>query len=92
MGWGWDDNVPCTCTVHIYDATPVFLSLYGDYGGDGVITFFAHVHIFDATPIFLSLEIMVGWGWDDSVPFTCAHCTCLIFLSLYGDYGGVEME
>ena len=21
VGWGWDDNVPCTCHVHIFDVS-----------------------------------------------------------------------
>ena len=45
--------------VHIFDATSVCLSCYGDHGevgwgGDGMMTFLAHVHIFDATSVCLS--------------------------------------
>ena len=59
--------------VHIFDATSVCLSCYGDHGGvgwggGGMMTFLAHVHIFDATSVCLSCygdHGGVGWGWDD---------------------------
>ena len=67
--------------VHMFDATSVCLSCYGDHGGvgwggDGMMTFRAHVHIFDATSVCLSCygdHGGVGWGWDDDVPCTCTH-------------------
>ena len=67
--------------VHMFDATSVCLSCYGDHGGvgrggDGMMTFLAHVHMFDATSVCLSCygdHGGVGWGWDDDVPCTCTH-------------------
>ena len=73
VGWEWDDNVPCTWHVRIFDATH-FLSRYGDHagvgwGGDGKITLLAHVHIFSRYACSVVLRRSwwggVGWRWDD---------------------------
>ena len=62
LGWGGDDDVPCTCTHgRCYASHGV------GWGGVGMMTFLALAHMCDATQL-------IGWGGGgDDVPCTCIH-------------------
>ena len=61
MGWGGDDNVPCTCTHGRCYATSCFLHL--------------HTWLVLRNIMFLALAHMVG-ATQHHVSFTCTHGRC----------------
>ena len=67
MGWGGDDNVPCTCTHG---------RCYASHGIGGMITFLELAHRVGATQVMGWGAVGVGWGGDDNVPCTCTHGRC----------------
>ena len=67
VGWGGDDNVPCTCTHG---------RCYASHGIGGMITFLELAHRVGATQVMGWGGVGVGWGGDDNVPCTCTHGRC----------------
>ena len=64
VGWGGDDNVPCTCTIlHTWSVLRN-------------IMFLALAHMVGATQVMGLGGVGVGWGGDDNVPCTCTHGRC----------------
>ena len=73
MGWGGDDNIPCTCTHgRCYASHGIGVGL--GWGGVGVVTFLALAHMVGATQVMG--WVGVGWGGDGNVPCTCTHGRC----------------
>ena len=80
MGWGVDDDFPCTCSHVCYATDGVgcgwWLSLHlhtcemlrNWWGGVWMITFLALAHMYAAQ--------LMGWGVDDNFPCTCTHVRC----------------
>ena len=88
MGWGGDDNVPCTCTHGRCYATSCFLHLHTWLVLRNIM-FLALAHMVGATQHHVSCTcthgrcyatswggVGLGWGGDDNVPCTCAHGRC----------------
>ena len=78
MGWGGDDNVPCTCTHGRCYASN---GMGWGWGGVGMTTFLALAHMVGATQHHVPCTCThgrgrcyasngMGWGWggDDNVP------------------------
>ena len=88
VGWGGDDNVPCTCTHGRCYATSCFLHLHTWLVLLYATSCFLHLHTWLVLRniMFLALAHMVGatqhhgvgvgWGGDDNVPCTCTHGRC----------------
>ena len=83
VGWGGDDNVPCTCThgrcyanimflalAHMVGATQHHVSCTCTHGWCYATSCFLHLHTWSV------LRNIIGWGGDDNVPCTCTHGRC----------------
>ena len=87
VGWGGDDNVPCTCT-HGRCYANIMFSCTCTHGWCYATSCFLHLHtwLVLCNIMFLALAHMVGatqhhgvgvgWGGDDNVPCTCTHGRC----------------
>ena len=91
VGWGGDDNVPCTCTHGRCYATS-YVSCTCTHGWCFATSCFLHLHtwlVLRNIICFLHLHtwsvlgnimgwggVGVGWGGDDNVPCTCKHGQC----------------
>ena len=88
VGWGWNDNVPWTCT-HL-DATSVSVSCYGDHGGvgwgldDNVPGTCTHLWCYACVCVVLRRSWWggVGWGWEDNALGPCTYLWCYACVSV----------
>ena len=100
VGWGGDGMMTFRVHVHMFDATSVCLSRYGDHGGVGM-GWWRSVHMYTCLILCLcacrATEIMVGWGgagmgWRRSVHmYTCLMLRLCVFRAteIMVGWGGV---
>ena len=91
VGWGGDDDVPCTCTHVWCYAHGMFLSGWGGVGWGWWRTLHLHTCLMLRTRD-VSLGVGwggVGWGGDDDVPCTCTHVWCYAHGMFLSGWGGV---